>query len=211
MYQVSPLNGSHSFTLANKLRGRLAKQVLKILLEHHGYRVSQLGIEELVQEVKYLGRDQYLSLGIPDQLRTIPDLLAADPGMTWAMLVEVKFRRSFDRETANELFVKLTDQREFWPESYAVIIRREAPDPAHYHQDYIRVVPPNQTWLLQGPRGIDIPTDEGDTMELLWKQLPMLTTVFHFRDFEPYGDERDARGFQFWDDADSITHLIREL
>jgi hypothetical protein len=48
-------------------------------------------------------------------------------------------------------------------------------------------------------------------MELLWEELPMLTSIFHVRDFEPYGDERDARGLQFWDDADSLTKIIREL
>jgi len=211
MYQNQAISGSPSFTLANLLRGRLAEQILTILLEHHGYRVSRVGIEKLVPEVKYLGRDQYLSLGLPDQLRTIPDLLIVDPGIEWARLFEVKFRRSFDRKTANELFAKLTDQREYWPESWAVIVRGQAPDPARFHQDYFRVIPPEQTWLLQSPRGIDIPTDECQAMELWWEQLPWLNTVFRFRDFERYGDERDARGWNFLADADSITQLIREL
>jgi hypothetical protein len=211
MYRNQAISGSPSYTLANLLRGRLAEQILTIFLEHHGYRVSRVGIEKLVPEVKYLGRDQYISLGLPNQLRTIPDLLIVDPGIEWAKLLEIKFRRSFDRKTANELFAKLTDQREFWPESYAVILRGQAPDPARFHQDCIRVIPPDQTWLLQGPLGIDIPVDECQAMDLLWKQLPMLNTVFRFRDFEPYGDERDARGRRFLDDADSITELIREL
>ena len=113
------------FSIANLLRGRLAERILTIFLERGGYRVTRLGIEELFDEVKYLDREHYLALGLPEQLRTLPDLLVADPGVTWAKLIEVKFRRSFGRDTANELFATLTNQRLRWPQSYAVIIVAE--------------------------------------------------------------------------------------
>jgi hypothetical protein len=86
-------------------------------------------------------------------------------------LIEVKFRRCFDKKTANQLFVTLTDQRKYWPQSYAVIIVRDPFMPgAKYHQDYIRVIPPDETELLiSGPRGIDIPGNDRDSMGLLWR------------------------------------------
>jgi hypothetical protein len=203
---------SAPFSLQNLLRGRLAEQILTVLLERAGYRVTRLGIEVLFDEVKYLDRERYLGLGLPEQLRTLPDLLVADPGVTWAKLIEVKFRRSFTRSTAKELFATLTDQRVHWPQSYAVLLLGEPFHPdARFHQDYIRVIPPDRTDYLLGPRGIDIPPDEHGAMHLLWEQLPMLTEVFRFRDFEFSGEQRDDHGWDFLSGADSITAAIREL
>jgi hypothetical protein len=132
--------------------------------------------------------------------------------VTWAKLIEVKFRHSFTKGTADELFDSLAAQRLFWPESYAVIMIGEPffPD-AKFSQDYIRVIPPGQTDCLRGPSGIDIPSNERDVMHLLWEQLPMLTRLFRFRDFEPFGEERDKMGWDFLSGADFITAAIREL
>jgi hypothetical protein len=96
--------------------------------------------------------------------------------------------------------------------AYAVIVVGEPflPD-ARFHQDYIRVIPPDQTELLMGPRGIDIPTDEREAMHLLWEQLPMLGKIFKFRDFEHFGEEGTHRGRDFWGEVDFITTAIREL
>jgi len=146
------------FPLTNLLRGRLAERILTVLLERGGYRVTRLGIEELFDEVKYLNREQYLTLGLPEQLRTLPDLLVTDPGVTWAKLIEVKYRRVFKKDTAAELFDTLTEQRRFWPQSYAVIILGHPfSSDDRFHQDYIRVVPADGIDLLKGPRGFDIP------------------------------------------------------
>lgn len=166
----------------------------------------------MFDEVKYLDREHYLALGLPEQLRTIPDLLVADPGVTWARLIEVKFRRAFSKDTADELFETLSDQRCLWPQSYAVVIVGEPFWPeARFHQDYIRVIPPGQTQLLRGPTGVDIPSDKRGAMNLLWDQLPMLTSMFRFRDFEHFGEQRDPRGRDFFCSADMITPAIREL
>ena len=48
-------------------------------------------------------------------------------------------------------------------------------------------------------------------MHLLWEQLPMLTKIFRFRDFEPFGEQRDDHGWDFLSGADFITAAIREL
>ena len=56
------------------------------------------------------------------------------------------------------------------------------------------IIPPDETELLiSGPRGVDIPADERETMRLLWEQLPMLTKIFRFRDFEYHDPSRLAR------------------
>ncbi len=89
------MDSSGQFSLSNVLRGHLAERILTILLERAGYRVTRLGIEELFDEIKCLDRECYLALELPEQLRSIPDLLVANADMTWAKLIEVKFRRSF--------------------------------------------------------------------------------------------------------------------
>ena len=206
------MTSSPSFSLANILRGRLAERIFTVLLERGGYRVTRLGIEELFDEVKYLDRDHYLALGLPEHLRTLPDLLVADPGVSWAKLVEVKFRRSFSKDIADELYTTVAHQRSYWPQSYAVIIVAEPfLRGARFHQDYIRVIPPDDTECLKGPRGIDIPTNERDAMSLLWDQLPMLHNIFQFRDFKHFGEDGDNRRGDFWNSADFITAAIREL
>lgn len=203
---------SRPFPLMNLLRGRLAERILTVLLERGGYRVTRLGIEELFDEVKYLDREQYLSLDLPEQLRTLPDLLVTDPGVTWAKLIEVKYRRVFKKDTAAELFDTLTEQRRFWPQSSTVIILGQPfSSEDRFHQDYIRVIPADGIDLLKGPRGFDIPTDERGAMDLLWRQLPTLTSLFHFRDFKVFGEEGERRGCDFWTSADFITAAIREL
>lgn len=152
------------------------------------------------------------SLGLPNELRSLPDLLIADPVVTWARLVEVKLRNSFSQATAEELYVTLADQREFWPQSYAVVMIGEPFFPeARFHQDYLRVIPPNETARLLGPQGIDIPEDERGQMHLLWEQLPTLSSIFRFSDFEVFGEQRDQRGRSFFGSADFITQAIRDL
>ena len=91
MYTVARGRASSmSFRFADLLKGRVAERVITSLFERGGYRVTRLGIEELFDEIKYLDRDRYVSLGLPDQIRTLPDLLVADPGVTWVKLIEVK-------------------------------------------------------------------------------------------------------------------------
>jgi len=206
------MSSSRPLPLVNVMRGRLAERILTILLERGGYRVTRLGIEELFDEVKQLNIERYLGLGLPERLRTLPDLLVADAGVTWARLVEVKFRKCFNQATANELLATLTYQRRFWPESFMVIIRGQAIwSDARFHQDYIRVVPPEETWRLEGPRGTDIPDEEDAAADLMWQQLPMLTSLFHFRDFDSFGEQKEDRGRDFWASADFITEAIRDL
>ncbi len=82
---------------------------------------------------------------------------------------------------------------------------------ARFHQDFIRVIPAGKTSILFGPRGVDLPNDELGSMNRLWEQLPMLTNVFHLRDFEHFGDQGKDRGQDFWSSADFITTAIRDL
>lgn len=48
-------------------------------------------------------------------------------------------------------------------------------------------------------------------MAPLWNQLPMLTSLFRFRDFDHFGEQGGVRGRDFWNAADMITAALRDL
>jgi len=178
---------------ASVLKGRGAERILVTLLERGGYRVTRLGVEELFDEVKYLELPAYLQLGLPEALRALPDLLVADPGVSWARLIEVKFRRRFDRQGAEELYAALAYQRKWWSESHAVVMIAE-PFVAggRFHQDHIRVIPAREENALRFPAPVGHQS-ENQVAETVWNQLPMLTRLFKFQDFEVFGEERGLK------------------
>jgi hypothetical protein len=212
-----------SFT--SVLKGRLAERILVTLLERGGYRVARVGIEELFDEVKYLSQDEYLELKLPPQLRTLPDLLVADATVSWAKLIEVKFRRTFDGEVAAELHDKLSEQRKYWQESYAILMIGEPfVEGGGFHQDFIRVIPPGQTDLLTGPLSIEEYLSahpeckgyepfrhlKGGRAEAVWNNLPMMTCLFtHWKACST--PEEKEQSIAFWTGADEITGALRSL
>ena len=216
LYTTGREMSSVKFSFASMLRGRLAERIIITLLERGGYRVTRLGVEEVFDEIKYLGRDEYLALGLPLALRALPDLLVTDPGVTKGHMIEVKYRRTWDREASIGLYDLLTAQREHWPASHAVLVISEADYPAlNLHQDYMRVIPAGQTDLLAPATWDNIDhagyTSDWEDQWIHWSRLPMLTHLFKFRDFDAFGSESGERGRDFWSSADYITKAIREI
>lgn len=152
------------------VKAQITQTVLSTLLERGGYRVIRLGIEELFGEVKSRELEQYRALHLPLPLRYLPDLLVASLEASQTFLVEVKFRRRFDERSAHALCAQLERQRRYWPESYAVLMISE-PFVAngHFHQDFIRVLPPGATRLL---------VHEHLDPKRRWQNLPPLQHVF---------------------------------
>jgi hypothetical protein len=133
-----------AINFVNLVKGQITQAVVSVLFEQWRYRVSRLGIEEVFGEVKHVDLAQYRRLNLPIQLRMLPDLLVASIDMTEAFLVEVKFRKELDEETANGLHAALTEQRRHWPQSYALLIIAEPfTKGGRFHQDYMRVVLPD--------------------------------------------------------------------
>jgi hypothetical protein len=133
----------------NVIKGVVTQTLLTALFERGGYRVTRLGIEELFVDIKHIDLRKYMGLNLPLPLRYLPDLLVAEFDMTNAFLVEVKFRRKFDQNSAESIYDDLKKQREHWPQSYTVIMISEAFVPETvFHQDYIRVVKPNEQGIL---------------------------------------------------------------
>lgn len=192
------------------LKGRLAERIVVTLLERGGFRVTRLGIEELFDEIKYLPKDQYLGLGLSPQLRALPDILVADPKVTWAVTLEIKFRRRFDEEVARELHSTLRDQRHYWPEAWALLLIAEPFfDGARFHQDYIRLLGPDDLGQLVDPVISASTETEQKRAQRRWEGLPMLTKLF----YHAHGDDAQSRKLaeQFWTGAEYVTSAIKEL
>src|SRR5947209_6471825 len=128
----------------NIVKAQITQGLVKTLFETAGYRVTRLGVKELFAEVTHLTEDEYKSLNLPLGLRYLPDLLVADRDLNRAFLLEVKFRKDFNDRSMKDLHFELKRQREYWPDSYAVLlIANSFVERGRFHQDYIRVIPPN--------------------------------------------------------------------
>lgn len=188
---------------SNVVKGNITQSLLKSLFERAGYRVTRLGVEEVFNEIIYLDEEEYQALNLPENLRFLPDLLVAEHDLECAFLVEVKFRKVFTEKSAKSLYKELERQRKHWKDSYAVImVAKSWADDNRFHQDYIRVVPPEETerlidtgWIRQ--------SDPSRNYECIWKALPKLNDVF--REFKWNNVNANAAN------ADLITAIIRNL
>lgn len=175
------------------VKAQITQAVLAALLERCGYRITRLGIEELFREVKFKELAQYREMALPEQLRCLPDLLVASPAENRALLVEVKYRRSFGESSARSLFAALDRQRKHWPEAYAVLmISQPFMCGDKFHQDYIRVLPPHATARL---------IDRSLSPEERWRRIPRLQHVF-----SAFSDSEANRAL-----ADFVTHALKSL
>jgi len=204
------VNSNRSFQFANVLRGRMAERILVTLLERGGYRVTRLGIEEIFDEIKLLGQRDYLDLGLPSGLRALPDILVADPQVSWAALVEIKYRRRFDDEVSRELHDTLSKQREYWPEANALVMIGEPFDSNdRFHQDYIRLIKPAETSrLLWRPLNM---VDEREGMRRVWESLPTMASLFKAEHLYGADEETARKRWDFFTNMDYITQALKEL
>ena len=180
----------------NIIKGRVTESLLMALFERGGYRVTRLGVEELIAEVKHLDLSQYQTLHLPLEIRFLPDLLIVDIDMTKAFLVEAKFRRKFDDLTCQSLHSQLSNQHGYWPQSHAVIMIAEPfMVDASFHQDFIRVVSPDL-----------IPTliDQNKSPSERWEHLHHLQRVFKKFNAED-------RIIDVQKSADRLTQVLRDL
>ena len=203
---------------ASIVKGQLTQSLIKALFERAGYRVTRFGIEELFYEIVRLEKEQYLQLGLPKQLRYLPDLLIATPEVTSAFLVEVKFRRSFNQQTSSELYHILRRQFSYWPSARCVLLISEpCSQGGRFHQDYIRVIDSDHLLHLdssiwskdstidqafQSPRHVIQSSYKVHGCDGVWGLLPALNSAF-----ELFGH----RTTDTWKYADMITSTLKDL
>jgi hypothetical protein len=159
-----------TLSFKNALKAEMTQCFTKLILEWGGYDAQHSGVEKLIPGIRRLSRDRYLALEIPPALRRFPDLLSVTSKTTdAAYLVEVKYRRSLNEQSVEGLWRELVTQNEYWPTTYTVLMISE---PFHrngtFHEDYMRVIPPEKLYLLSG--------DYAPAQ--IWGQLLSLPTVF---------------------------------
>jgi len=116
--------------------------------------------------------------------------------MTHLFLVEVKFRRKFDQSAVESLHEELKKQHEYWPQAYTVIMIAEplVPD-GKFHQDYIRVLKPDEHGLL---------LDARLSLAQRWERLHHLQRVF-----TRFNNDRYILDVQ--KSADTLTQTLHDL
>lgn len=110
---------------SRRMKGVLTQALVKSMLEDAGYRVVPLGIEEVIRELSALEVRQYLGLGLPDSLRSLPDFLVSDAAITRAWLVEVKYRRRWNAAAIEALRDVLVRQGATWGPYYLLLFLGE--------------------------------------------------------------------------------------
>ena len=106
----------------NKLKGNVTEIISATLFESHGYRVIPLGVEKVIREIVSLDQERYSRLDLPVTLRSMPDFLVSEIDMSFAWLVEVKYRKEFSLFKKDEaLKKKLTAQAEKWGEFWVLL------------------------------------------------------------------------------------------
>lgn len=180
---------------SNLLKGRTTESAIRLLLESIGYRVTPLGVEKLLEEVKHLDAAEYASLDLPPYFRYLPDFAVSDPNMNEVFFIEVKFRKTFGYDVADELHDTLSEQLNFWDQTYTLL---SVAEPAHdyvseefFEHRYMRVIHSDNIDVLK-----ERDTDPG---KLFWK-LDQLKDLFPA--FEEGEEEKRA---------DAITKIFREL
>ena len=177
----------------NVVKALITQTTLAALFERGGYRVTRLGIEELFGEIKHINFEQYLGLNLPLPLRFLPDLLVAELDMSNAFMVEVKYRRRFDPILLHR---ELSQQLKYWPQTHTVIMISEPfVADASFHQDYIRVLTPNDIEMLD---------DESSVPEQKWGNMHHLQRVF-----KAFNNDRNILDWQ--KSADALTQTLRDL
>lgn len=174
------------------IKAQVTQSLLTAMLENAGYRVSRLGVEERLAEIKYLDKHRYDALRLPVQLRLLPDLLVTDQELTVAHLVEVKHRSYWDRQTIRGLCERLQAQLSHWPGMLSVVFLSEPLwDERCYIQDHVRAC-----------RASDISMLRDDTLapSTRWDRLPLLHHVLPGLKCDDYLTR-----------ADGVTHMVMAL
>ena len=136
-------------SLVTEAKGQFAQMLASTLLEWSGYRVVRFGVEETVSEVKATLARGEPTIRLPQQLRSTPDFLVIDTVSGDSMLLEVKFRRTFDDAVARELHSCLSAQARWWPEAATMVVVADPPGlSGEQYQDFIRIIMPDELPLL---------------------------------------------------------------
>jgi hypothetical protein len=138
--------------------------------------------------------------------------MVTDPEVTQAVLLEIKFRRSFNRQVARELYETLSEQRKYWPEAHAVIMIGEPfVREGRFHQDYIRLIMPDETNKLLLDPSFTEGGSERITMLNVWESFWTLAKIFKMDHVDISSERGRQKTRDFFNSMDYITSALRDL
>jgi hypothetical protein len=112
---------------SNLLKGRISETIIDVLLKDAGYHVIPLGIESTIREITLLDHKDYSRRlkNFRDNLRTLPDFLITTKDLSNFWLVEIKYRKKWDKGTQKQLGKDLMLQARCWSPLLTVILLGE--------------------------------------------------------------------------------------
>jgi hypothetical protein len=165
----------------NRLKGAVTQVLLKSLLEDAGYRIVPLGIEAVLREVASLPKEDYLKLGLPIQLRKLPDFFVSNNAIDKTWLVEVKYRKSWNDEVKKSLGAEIREQVKTWnPLFLMIFLGHSADDPNSspiYHMRIAKLIWDEKEGVL--PQRADGKTCIWENSQ--WKHFLRVQDVFSER------------------------------
>lgn len=146
----------------NRLKGAVTQTLLKCLLEDAGYKIVPLGIEAVIREVASLPIGEYQNLGLPLQLRKLPDFFVASPKVDKTWLVEVKYRKEWNETVQSALGEALQDQVMAWNPLFLMVFLGTSVKPPYdnpfYHVKVAKLLWDKQQGVItQRPDGQTCP------------------------------------------------------
>ena len=118
----------------DRIKKEMSEGIVKAILEHHGYRVIDTGIEKTIREVSCLPQDLYLSLGFPDALRKLPDFVVMDKDQSKKYLVDVKYRFGWNNKMLFD--EKIRSQLEIFESMTLVVVNGNPPEPTNKQKEH---------------------------------------------------------------------------
>lgn len=160
-----------------RLKGKITQGLFQTLLEDVKYRIVPLGIEEVIREVQAVEAAEYSKLELSTTLRRLPDFFIALPDLSKSWLVEVKYRKSWNDWTRDQLGDQLREQVRQWMPLYLVVFIGEAArpneTPASNLGVFKAVIQDNQLGIIRrGPNGNSSSEETRDIEKFIpWKEV----------------------------------------
>lgn len=107
----------------NQLKGTIAKEMVRGLLEDSGYKAYPFGYESLLTQIRYdIHKHRLTQTDSIKRLRSMPDLLVYDENNGRVWFTEVKFRRVESPKDVAIGLEQVSWYQKYWNDSVLVVV-----------------------------------------------------------------------------------------
>lgn len=125
-----------SMSFASRIKKEMTEGIVRAIFENAQFRVIESGIEKVFRELAHMSEEDYMKLSYPDAMRLAPDLTIMNSEQTEKHLVEVKYRRVWNKD----LLLSVQDQVKLFKNIVLVSINANPPNKydRYYSATYLR-------------------------------------------------------------------------